>query len=267
MISVVIPVFNQSSLTQCCLKSLLEHSARAPHGVGEVVVINNASTDDTATVLAGFSQSFKTSGIRLQILHNDKNVGFGRACNQGIRESKGEYLAILNNDTWLMPNWDQALMQALEKNQLDLVGPYFDEKPLSENMLDRAQTFIQKNHSGLRHHFVPILMFFKRSAIELLKFDHGGIFDERFFVTYEDTDLKHRMCLAGLKYAQTGSCYIWHRSMGTRSQKGLLPSGYEVEGLRLFIEKWKFDPRDQDHTALAKLRRRFWKLKEKYGLF
>jgi hypothetical protein len=68
----------------------------------------------------------------------------------------------------------------------------------------------------------------------------------------------------GMNYAQTGSCFIWHHSKGTRDH---LPSGYEQEGLRLFMEKWGFDPRLQEHTLWARWKRRYWKILEKRGLF
>jgi GT2 family glycosyltransferase len=263
MVSVVIPAFNQVHLTERCLTSLLANS----RAVKEIFVINNASQDETRATLEKFEPQFLANGISFKAIHNEKNVGFGRACNQGIREATQNYVAILNNDTWVMPAWDEALMKALEKNSLDFVGPYFDEKPLTENMVERASAFVQKNGGKIRDHFVPILMFFSRSAVGLIAFDHGGIFDERFFVTYEDTDLKHRMNQAGLKFAQSSDCYIWHHSMGTRSKPGLLPAGYEAEGLNLFMEKWGFDPRPQEHTFSARLRRRIWKIKEKWGLF
>lgn len=263
MMSVVIPVFNKSELTQRCLESILTNS-RQTH---EVVVINNASQDNTAEVLSAFSSTFQKHHISFQVITNDKNLGFGRACNQGIRLTTGDWVSVLNNDTWLMPNWDGALIKAAQVNQLDIVCPYYDEKSISNSMELRAQAFVERNQNKIRHHFMAILFTLSRKAVEHLQFEHGGIFDERFFVTYEDTDLLHRAKALNLNYAQTGSCYIWHHSMGTRSTPGLLPTGYEAEGLKLFIEKWSFDPRPQDHTLIAKLRRWWWKTKEKWGSF
>ena len=266
-VSVVIPVFNQFKLTERCLHSLLENST----SVSEVFVINNASQDQTDAVLIEFKPLFEKMGVHFQIINNSQNLGFGRACNQGVREilkGQAQYLVILNNDTWLMPDWDQALIRSLNQNKLDCVGPYFYEKPLTENLKQIAFQFTQKNKSCVRHHFVPILMLFTRSSTVRLASDcsgsNGGIFDERFFVTYEDTDLLHRMKIMNMKFGQTGACFIWHHSKGTRDQ---LPSGYEQEGLRLFQEKWGFDPRAQDHTLRARLKRRYWKTLEKFGKF
>lgn len=263
----VIPVYNQSELTDRCLRSLLTHS----RVLERVVIIDNASHDETPTLLARYESEFIHSGIPFEIIRNETNLGFGKACNQGIRKflaSTAPFLAIINNDTWLMPDWDQALVGAASHFHLDCVGPYFFEKPFQEDLPKLAETFVWRNRNQLRHHFVPILIGLTRSATVRLSSDcagsKGGIFDERYFVTYEDTDLLHRMRLQGMRYGQTGACFIWHRSSGTRSQ---LPSGYEQEGLKLFMEKWGFDPRAQDHTVLAKLRRRYWKTLESFGRF
>ena len=266
-VSVVIPVFNQCQLTERCLLTLLEHSTL----LSEVFIINNASRDQTAEILEGFQVRFNRLGVLFQIITNVENVGFGRACNQGVREFlKGlaQYLVILNNDTWLMPQWDQALTESLTRFQLDCVGPYFYEKPFTHELSTLASGFVKRNADRLRHHFVPILMCFTRAAIEKLSLDcpgsNGGIFDERYFVTYEDTDLLTRMKKMKMTYGQTGSCFIWHHSKGTRSK---LPSGYEQEGLRLFMEKWNFDPRERDHTLWARLKRRYWYILDRMGIF
>lgn len=268
-VSVVIPVYNQFQLTERCLGSLLEHSSL----LQEVIVVDNASQDQTAVILKGFQHQFEENDIRFQIITNSSNQGFGRACNQGIRQffkGNAPSLAILNNDTWLMPQWDQALLRNLERHHLDCVGPYFYEKPFSESVKSVAAEFVKKNGDRLRRHFVPILMFFTRSAIEKLSKDcpgsHGGIFDERFFVTYEDADLLKRMRLLRLRYGQTGACFIWHHSKGTRSQA---PDAnrHEVDGHRIFLEKWGFDPRPHQDPFFVRLRRRYWKFLERHGKF
>lgn len=263
MVSVIIPVFNKVELTRRCLNSVLQNSKITT----EVFMIDNASTDTTFQELQDWALKFQEKGILFEITSNSKNLGFGSACNQGIRQANGEYVAILNNDTWVMPGWDQALSEELITHGLDEVGPHFDERPIGEHPEAVAEEFLKKNPVRLRKHFVPILIFFTKSAIQRLKFEHGGIFDELFFVTYEDTDLLHRMKLLKMKFGQTSRCYIWHHSMGTRSTPGLLPEGYEVDGLKKFIGKWGFDPRKSEHTFIERLKRRWRKSRSKMGLF
>jgi GT2 family glycosyltransferase len=263
MISVVIPVFNKSGLTRRCLSSLLQNSRK----LVEVFVVDNGSTDETSSVLVEFKAQFQAQGTPFEIIQNSANGGFGRACNQGIRLARSPWLAILNNDTWVMPDWDGALIREAEKRNLDCIGPHFDERPWVDSMDTRAQEFLARNPGRFRTHFVPILMVFRRSALDRLALAHGGLFDERFFVTYEDTDLRYRMDAQKLSYGQTSSAFIWHHSMGTRSTPGLLREGYEQEGLRLFIEKWGFDPRKSENTLFERFKRKRRKSRAARGLF
>jgi GT2 family glycosyltransferase len=263
MVSVIIPVFNKSGFTRRCLDSLLENSTR----VSDVRVIDNHSTDDTPAVLAAFEPLFREKAMPLACIRTDSNLGYGRACNIGIREARGEWIALLNNDTWLMPSWDQRLIDDAVKRNLDLIGPHFDERPWTDSMEARSREFAERNRDRFRKHFVSILMFFRRTSLDRLRLEHGGIFDERFFVTYEDADLRHRMDISGMHYGQTSNSFIWHQSMGTRSTPGLLRPGYEQEGLRLFMEKWGFDPWKAENTLLQKLRRKFRKSRAARGLF
>jgi GT2 family glycosyltransferase len=269
MIGVVIPAFNKAHLTERCLRSLLDSSSR----VSEVIVIDNASQDQTPILLSEWRKHFLQKGIPFETIRNPNNVGFGRACNQGIRMLTQPWIVILNNDTWLSPGWDQALVRDAERFHFDLIGPHFDERPWPEaqdsliEMKKRAQDFLRINSNRKRNHFVPILMCFRRSAVEALRLDHGGIFDERFFVTYEDTDLRFRMEQMQLRFGQTSNAFIWHQSMGTRSTPGLLPEGYEADGLRIFKEKWGFDPRISENTLIEKWKRKIRKWNSSQGRF
>jgi GT2 family glycosyltransferase len=263
MVTLVIPVFNKVELTRRCLASVLKNSRH----LKKVVVVDNGSSDETANTLREFQNNFAAKLIEFVIVTNPKNLGFGSACNQGVRLARTDFVALLNNDTWVMPSWDKALIDAISEKNLDVVGPFFDERVFQSDMEAQARDFLQANPPSYRKHFVPILMFFKKDAIAKLKLDHGGIFDERFFVTYEDTDLFFRMKAIELKFAQTSRCYIWHASMGTRSQSDLLPEDYEKTGLKQFEEKWGFDPRKAEHTFLEKLKRRYRKNRSKKGLF
>ena len=140
--------------------------------------------------------------------------------------------------------------------------PYYDEGVFdAEATPVKAGEFVARNRNKFSDDWVSILMLFRRETL-----DEIGLFDERFFVTYEDADLRERMDRAGKKYFQVGDCYIWHFSKGTRdSQK--LPSNYEQDGLRLFMEKWGFDPRIREKALSAKLRRKWKKIKATMGLF
>lgn len=99
-VSIVIPVHGELAYTLACLRSLARHPAQAPF---EVIVVDDASPDDTAAILA------QVDGV--QLLHNASNLGFVGSCNVGAAAARGEFLLFLNNDTQVTPDWLDALLR------------------------------------------------------------------------------------------------------------------------------------------------------------
>jgi len=93
LISIVVLNWNGRSVLDHCLMSLHEQTYQPL----EIIVVDNASTDGS---IEGVSQKFP--GIQLII--NEKNLGFGAGNNIGIQASKGKYIMMLNNDTRLDPS-------------------------------------------------------------------------------------------------------------------------------------------------------------------
>ena len=100
MISIVVPAFNRAELTERCYRSLRKHTDGA-----EVVLVDNASTDGTRDL----------HGLFDTVVWNRRNLGFGRACNQGAAVSSGQTFVFLNNDTEVTYRWLEPLVQAAER--------------------------------------------------------------------------------------------------------------------------------------------------------
>ena len=99
--SIIIPVWNNAALTRQCLSAL----ADVTEGVSyEVVVVDNGSTDGVQTFLQNL-------GGDVQVIRNEDNRGFAKACNQGARAARGEFLVFLNNDTIPVKGWLSALVE------------------------------------------------------------------------------------------------------------------------------------------------------------
>jgi GT2 family glycosyltransferase len=257
--SIVIPVFNQVHLTRRCLTSLLD-GAKVPH---QLIIINNGSVDETGRYLEEKKSEAEKLGWDFKIITNLKNVGVGAAFNQGIKASSGEFITLANNDTWLMPGWDKGLLTAGLTLNADMVGAYYDETPFDEVLtLKKAQTFVARNKGKASRDWAAIVMMYRKSTFEKI-----GTFDERYFVAYEDRDVRERMDRAGLKYYKTADCFIWHHSKGTRDADKTIGPNYEQESLAKFIAKWGFDPRPLDNKWILRQRRKFAKFKNKFGLF
>lgn len=257
-ISVVIPVFNNVHFTRRCLASVVDGSSTAH----EIIVVDNHSTDETPGFLKEFKSNAEKKGWSFQIITNSENRGVSAAFNAGIKASKADYVALLNNDTWIMPRWDQALLECARRLGGAMVAPHYHEEPFDPIRTPQlAEKFIRRNKGKQSRDWAAIMMFFQRRVFEEI-----GYFDERFFLTYEDRDFRERLDRAGLKYYKVGDCFIWHHSKGTRDS-GQIKSGYEQESLAKFIAKWGFDPQPLENTRQVKLRRKWTRFKNKFGYF
>jgi GT2 family glycosyltransferase len=96
-VSIIIPAFNQAVLTERCLQTL---------GTGdfEIIVVDDASTDTTAQMLASFAGGVK-------VISHSVNQGFATSCNHGAAVAGGEFLVFLNNDTVPQRGWLEALVR------------------------------------------------------------------------------------------------------------------------------------------------------------
>jgi GT2 family glycosyltransferase len=117
LVSIIIPVFNQWRFTEECLEALVRHSS--PDIPTEVVVVDNASTDETASGLRAWRDRW--SALKVESL--SRNTGFSPACNHGAHVSSGEYLLFLNNDTAPQAGWLESLLDELRQPGVGLVGP------------------------------------------------------------------------------------------------------------------------------------------------
>lgn len=106
------PVFNKAALTRHCLATLRPTIEGA--GDGEIIVIDNASSDETPEMLRAFPW--------VRVVRNEENVGFARANNQGARLAAGRYLVLMNNDMEAHPGWLAAMLETAAATDVGVVG-------------------------------------------------------------------------------------------------------------------------------------------------
>jgi GT2 family glycosyltransferase len=99
---VVIVNWNGARHLAECLASLRAQTLRPEM---EVIVIDNGSTD-------GSLEALRQYGAWTRLIPNATNRGFAAGCNQGIRASRAEFIALLNNDTAVEPSWLEELVRA-----------------------------------------------------------------------------------------------------------------------------------------------------------
>lgn len=215
MISVIIVSYNSSKTIKDCLTSVLQ-SLQAV----EVIVVDNASTDNTVDIVKGF-------GSKVKLIESKENLGFSKGNNLGVKNSHGEYLIFLNPDTKLISkDTVEKLVKTLEENPgFGLIGPkllYPDGTirktarnlptvggAIGEYILKRegVYDFYQPGGSTLIEveSVVGACMVIKKRL-----FERVGGFDEKYFLYFEDLQLCKDIRSAGFKVGYLPEVKVEH---------------------------------------------------------
>lgn len=231
-LSIVIVNYNVKHFLEQCLKSVYQAIQNIE---AEVFVVDNNSID-------GSQDMVRSSFPDVKLIANSKNTGFSTANNQAIKESKGEYVLLLNPDTVVPENCFQALLEFADETpdlggcgipMYDGQGNYLPEskrglptpevafyKMIGLNKLFPKSKKFGKYHLGYlapdQNHEVEILA----GAFMLIRkkvLDKIGLLDETFFMYGEDIDLSYRITKAGWKnYYFAGSRIIHYKGESTK---------------------------------------------------
>jgi GT2 family glycosyltransferase len=117
MVSVIVLTYNNLEMTKACLHSL---ETLSDYPALEIIVVDNASSDGSPEYLRDWVD--KLPGRRLIL--NEDNKGFAAGNNQGLAVATGDYLVLLNNDTYVTPGWVRTMTSHLRRDpSIGLLGP------------------------------------------------------------------------------------------------------------------------------------------------
>lgn len=112
-VSVIIPVYNTEKYLSRCLDSVLSNTYKNL----EVICINDGSTDNSINIL----DNYKASDERVIVI-NQKNSGVSAARNAGLNAATGEYIAFIDSDDWVHPQYFEILLFAQEVTGAEIVA-------------------------------------------------------------------------------------------------------------------------------------------------
>lgn len=243
-VSIIIPNYNGASYLRDCLASLRELDY--PTERYEVIVVDNASTDDSIAVAR---QAFPA----VQVVVLPWNQGFAAAANAGARTAGGEVLAFLNNDMRVAPDWLRALVAPLQAETevactggliLDWEGTRVD---FAGGVLNFYGHGFQPAYGlpravvDLPSEPVPVLFACGGAmAIRRAVFQESGGFDPDYFAYMEDVDLGWRLWVLGYRVLFVPAAVAYHRGHATGrripwAQRRLL---YERNALATIIKNY-----------------------------
>lgn len=206
--SIVILTYNQLDYTKQCIESIRKFTEPNTY---EIIIVDNYSTDGTREWLKQ-QKDIKT-------LLNSENKGFPKGCNQGIEESIGDNILLLNNDTVVTKNWLNNLLKCLySSNDIGAVGPvtnsaaYYSIIPVNYKSIEEMHNFATQYNVSTAHKWeerlklIGFCMLIKRELISNI-----GKLDEIFTPgNFEDDDYSVRIRKAGYRLMLCKDTFIHH---------------------------------------------------------
>ncbi len=216
LISIVIPNHNGSRYLEDCLKSICTQTYERM----EIVVVDNNSNDESVAVA-------RTVAPEAIVLQENQNLGFAGGVNSGIRSSRGDWIAVLNNDTEAAPEWLSECVRAIQnhpdasflacrilnfadRNRVYSAGDCFLRAGIGYR---RGQE--QQDHKDFRQ---ECEIFSASGCAGLYRkkvLDSVNGFDERFFAYLEDVDLGLRLQAKGCRGYYVPAARVYHHGAGT----------------------------------------------------
>ena len=212
----------------------------------EVIVVDNASSEDEATLI---EQSYP----QVKVIRSKKNLGFAGGNNLGIKAALGRYLFFINNDTILKPQTSDLkhLIERLESDtKIGMVCPkirfawdscpiqFAGYTPLSRITLRNKAIGYGEEDLGQydNAHSTPYAhgaaMMVKREAIE-----RAGLMPECYFLYYEELDWSMMIRRAGYEIWYEPTCTIYHKESQATGQESSLRTYYITRNRLLFAKR------------------------------
>lgn len=237
--SIIIPVCNQLPYTRQCLQSLAETTDLSQV---EVIIVDNGSADGTKEWLEGWA----VEGRQRAVISNETNLGFAKACNQGLAAAGGANLVLLNNDVLLCTGWLERLLACLHSGpEVGLAGPVSNnvsgeqKVAVTYTTLGEAEGFgwdwamAHKGERARLDRLVGFCLAIKREVVEKV-----GVLDEQFGLgTFEDDDYCLRARQAGYVNLVARDCFIHHFAGRTFAGEGLDMAAMQAANQKLFEAK------------------------------
>lgn len=211
-VSIIIVTYNNLNLTKKCINSILERTAYPNY---EIIIVDNASSDETSKYLEELEKKYTNVKIKL----NKENLGFASGNNQGIKMAEGEYYILLNNDTIVTRGWITGLIKHFEDKKVGMVGSvtnsigneaeievdYEDETGIDEFALN----YTTKHYNEIYEDIKVLAMYCAVLKKEIV--DKIGLLDENYERgMFEDDDYSMALKKAGYKIICAEDVFIHH---------------------------------------------------------
>lgn len=240
MISIVIVNYHTKALIERCLASIAKYT---PQVQKEIIIVDNAQE---LTV---------TDFPDCQLISNDHNLGFGAAVNRGIVASRGETVLFVNPDVQLKDDAISKMLKVLSEHPtIGIVGAHLQypdgrTQACQGKFPSWTTLFLTKSrlykifNYGMYYipnfHTVTLVDWVSGGFMLIRKnvLDTIGLFDDQFFMFYEDMDICIRAWADGFAVAFLPEAVVIHDQGSSYRKNKHIAARYSRESLRYFLKK------------------------------
>lgn len=203
---IILLVFNNITITNKCIESILKNTD-VP---SRLIIVDNGSEKSVRDYLSVIEGN---DNVKIDVIFNEKNLGFPRGMNIGIRSSNSKFVCLLNNDTIVTHGWLSNMIKIGVKNtEIGVVNPAsnnFGQYPPKGRDLESYSDELGKQFSEKYIEVgqcIGFCMLIKREVIEKI----GLLDEEQGFMFFEDTDYCYKARKAGFKCVIALGAYVYH---------------------------------------------------------
>lgn len=213
----------------------------------EVIVVDNASENDEASII-------ERTYPHIKMIRSEKNLGFAGGNNLGIKVAKGQYIFLINNDTFFKDFNVQSLYNCLESSpSIGVVCPkirfswgkqplqFTGYTPLSAITVRNRSIGFGEEDTG-RYNIIHPTPYAHGAAMMLKRevIDKVGFMPECYFLYYEEIDWSMMITRAGYEIWYEPSCTIYHKESQTTGQGSPLRTYFITRNRLLLVKRnWK----------------------------
>ena len=224
-LAIIVLNWNGSDDAIECIESLTKQTLKPT-----IIIVDNNSSDNSVSVFEKYISTRKKKDIIL--IKNSANLGFAGGINTGLAYAKGrdfEYIGVLNPDAIAGKEWCQALVDELSSHPKCGITTGILQRRNSKTLDTTGDFYTTWGLPGPRNRDEPIKNAPNKTGevfgatgggaiYRAAMFDDIDMFDEDFFMYYEDVDLSFRAQLAGWKVRFTPKAIAYHK-VGASSKK------------------------------------------------
>jgi GT2 family glycosyltransferase len=243
-ISLIIVAYEETTLLDITLDSITKSIRDVRNGFSfEIILVDNSDSNLVNEYILN-SRFLKTV-----IYHKNRENGFGRANNIGAFKSSGEFLIFINPDIKVSENFFSELITLIDINENSFYSPkqlMFDGKKLMNYyFIDKFSIYSDLKIKIFNHidYFNPVKMYLSGAFLIIRKSDffNAGMFDEDFFMYYEEPDITKRLMINGVFAKYLSEISYEHYGGGSSSSLGIDTDKIRLTTFEIYAKKWSIN--------------------------